>query len=95
MSINLNERTDIMEQIALEFEAFTDDILSALSCNDFIIQYSVDEEMGNYLFVTWDWKKLNKHLERVFITDASDTEEAFLNSIKAYLFDLAVMLINL
>lgn len=94
-ALNLNRRSDIMDEVALMFEAFTDDVLDAISCNDFIIQYNVDSKRENCIVVTWDWNRINKHNEKEFSLQVVDTADDFVNAIKSYLFDLTVTLINL
>lgn len=91
----LAKRQDIMTQINVEVEAFTDDILPRIGANDFHIVCKLHDRIPNKLVLSWKWKRINKQMGKEFTFTVNETAEAFVNRVKAYLFDLTVMYINL
>ena len=91
----LEKRKDILDEILLALEAFTDDILPAIGENTFTITPSIADNYPNKLVLTWEWKRLQRRIEKEFIFHVVDTKEGFINEIKAYLFDLTISIINL
>ena len=91
----LAKRQDIMTQINVEVEAFTDDILPRIGATDFCIDCKLHGRVPNKLVLTWEWKRNNKKMDKEFTLTVNETAEAFVNRVKAYLFDLIVMYINL
>lgn len=94
-ALMLARREDILDEIALALEAFTDDILPAVGESAFTITPSIADNYPNKLVLTWEWKRLQRRIEKEFIFHVVDTKEGFINEIKAYLFDLTISIINL
>lgn len=91
----LAQRQDIMDQINVEVEAFTDDILPRIGATDFYIVCKLHDRIPNKLVLSWEWKRINKKMDKEFTLSVIETAEDFVNRVKAYLFDLIVMYINL
>lgn len=91
----LAQRQDIMDQINVAVEAFTDDILPRIGATDFYIVCKLHDRVPNKLVLSWEWKRINKKMDKEFTLTVNETAEAFVNRVKAYLFDLTVMYINL
>ena len=89
-ALMLAKREDILDEIALALEAFTDDILPAVGESTFI-----PDETSNKLVLTWEWKRLQKRISKEFTLNVIKTKEDFINEVKAYLFDLIISIVNL
>ncbi len=91
----LDTRPDIMEVIDCALEAFCDDLVpNFLSKNDsFTITYEIVNET---LTFAWNWKSRDLHNTQAFrYSPISETAEEFIAKVKAYFFDLCVMISNL
>lgn len=88
----LAQRQDIMDQINVEVEVFTDDILPSIGARDFYIVCKLDDRIPNKLVLSWEWKRINKKMGKEFVFTVNETADAFVNRVKAYLFDLIIML---
>lgn len=91
----LEKRKDILDEILLALEAFTDDILPAIGENTFTITPSIADNYPNKLVLTWEWKRLQKRISKEFTLNVVSTKEDFINEVKAYLFDLIISIVNL
>jgi len=83
---------DLLHDIDLELEAFTADLVPAILGDDggFFITYSYTP---NSLCLEWEWERLDSRKRRKsFETDEEESSEMLKNRIKAYLFDLCVLL---
>jgi hypothetical protein len=94
-ALMLAKREDILDEIALALEAFTDDILPAVGESTFTIEPSIPDETSNKLVLTWEWKRLQKRISKEFTLNVVSTKEDFINEVKAYLFDLIISIVNL
>ena len=94
-ALMLARREDILDEIALALEAFTDDILPAVGESAFTIEPSIPDETSNKLVLTREWKRLQKRISKEFTLNVVSTKEDFINEVKAYLFDLIISIVNL
>lgn len=94
-ALMLARREDILDEIALALEAFTDDILPAVGESTFTIEPSIPDETSNKLVLTWEWERLQKRISKEFTLNVVSTKEDFINEVKAYLFDLIISIVNL
>lgn len=94
-ALMLARREDILDEIALALEAFTDDILPAVGESTFTIEPSIPDETSNKLVLTWEWKRLQKRISKEFTLNVVSTKEDFINEVKAYLFDLIISIVNI
>lgn len=87
---------ELAEKIFVIKEEFEDDILPAIKKkNDFKIKFETDET-EEVLIIKWNWKSRQMERAQEFRRQAqAETEEAYINSIKAYFFNLVIMLLNL
>ena len=60
----LAKREDILDEIALALEAFTDDILPAVGESTFTIEPSIPDETSNKLVLTWVYKRQGRGCKR-------------------------------
>lgn len=77
----LAKREDILDEIALALEAFTDDILPAVGESTFTIEPSIPDETSNKLVLTWEWKRLQKRISKEFTLNVVSTKEDFVSSV--------------
>ena len=91
----LKNRADIMPAIQTAIEAFADDIRHKLGGQDFHLSYQIDSKHPDILVIGWEWDYLGRSMQKTFRIQVTDTAEGFVNRIKAYLFDLTVMIINM
>lgn len=91
----LDLRPDIMNVIECVLEAFTDDLVPGILSKDdqFIISYEI---LNETLTFNWTWKSRDMHSTQSFhYSPCAEPAEAFIATVKAYFFDLCVMLTNL
>lgn len=91
----IEKRNDIMPQVYAAIEAFTDDLRRKVGGQDFRLTCHIDSKNPDILILSWDWSYIDKANQKSFRLSVLDTAEAFINKIKAYLFDLAVMIANM
>jgi len=89
------KRTDILNQIDLNLQMLRNNILPAVGCEDFIIQYKVPDKMGSSLVIIWRCEHLDRTVSMTFVLSVTDTASNFINRIKAYLFDTLVLITTL
>jgi hypothetical protein len=96
MNEALNLQTNgILDKLNLSLEAFTDDLAPAFKQRGFSIELLLDKDANNVLYIHWTWDDIEKDHEEKFIFNVTNTEENYINRVKAYLFDLLVSLANL
>lgn len=91
----LDERRDVMSIIGCAMEALTDDLIPAILSKDdkFTISYEIVNETITF---AWNWKSREMHNSQSFhYSPCAEPAEAFIATVKAYFFDLCVMLANL
>lgn len=98
-ALMLAKRKDILDEIVLALEAFTDDILPAVGESTFTIKPSIPHETSNKLVLTWEWKRQSifqqRRISKEFTLNVVSTKQDFINEVKAYLFDLIISIVNL
>ena len=91
----LDERPDIMSIVDCALEALTDDLIPAILSEDdkFTISYEIVNETITF---AWNWESREmQNMQSFRYNPCVETAEAFISTVKAYFFDLAVMLANL
>lgn len=93
-ALNLN-KNGLADEIDLQMEAFTHDLLPAIGIEDFIIDFSIDSNFANSIDLHWRWD--SRKLERIypFRYSVNETSDAFVHRVKSELFSILVMLTNL
>lgn len=91
----LAKRQDIMEKVGAVVEAFTDDILPAIGGSDLHVVCKLSEKRPDKLVISWRWDRYNMDNSSEFTLSVLDTADAFVNRVKAHLFDLAGTVMNL
>ena len=94
-TVPLSENQEILRTVDICLEEFVDDILPALRCKGFDIHTRLSKRDPNKLFIKWHWDHLAKAMEKEFVYSQTEPDHAFTDRVKAYFFDLTVMIINL
>lgn len=94
---NLLKDEELINKILLIIEEFNDDILPQITKgNDFIVTPEINNNDNSELILSWKWKSRHLNNKKSFRRQAqTQTESDYLNSLKAYFFDIVIMLINL
>lgn len=94
-AVPLSRQQEILDMVDLYLEEFVDDVLPLLPCKGFLIHHELSKRDDNTLILTWHWDLLEKTVRKEFHYSAAEPKYAFTNQVKAYFFDLAVMISNL
>ena len=92
---SLTQQQEILDTVAICLEEFVDDILPFLPCKGFHIHHELSKRDNNTLILTWHWDLLEKTVRKEFHYSSAEPQYAFTDRVKAYFFDLAVMISNL
>ncbi len=86
---------DVLRDIDLDLEAFTDDLVPAIigDGGGFYITYTLEDDS---IIFSWTWDLLGSEPRiKRFVVEEEESAEQFVNKIDAYLFSLCIDLANL
>lgn len=94
-TVSLAQQQEILDMVDLCLEEFVDDVLPLLPSKGFHIYSELSKQDANTLILTWHWDHLEKTVRKKLHYSATEPQYAFTDRVKAYFFDLAVMICNL
>ena len=93
-ALDLNRRDDIMGKVDMAVSVFADDIRSKIGWKEYPMELHIDEKSSDTLVITWHWGSNGPTTEKKFRLQVTDTADTFVNAVKAYLFDMIMMIVS-